>query len=157
MTTLNSMLGAPSTKLLNWKHIIWRKVESHVRRLQMRIAKAIKLGKYNRAKALQWILTHSFYAKCLAIRRVTQSRGKNTPGVDRVVWKTPTQKMKAALSLKRRGYKSLPLRRKYIFKKNGKQRPLGIPTMSDRGMQALHLLGLEPIFRNSRRQKLIRV
>lgn len=145
MTTLNTMLGAPSARLLNWKHIIWRKVESHVRRLQVRIAKAIKLGRYNRAKALQWILTHSFYAKCLAVRRVTQSKGKNTSGVDRVLWKTPTQKMKAALSLKRRGYKSLPLKRKHIPKKNGKLRPLGIPTMTDRGMQALHLLGLDPI------------
>lgn len=145
MTTLNSMLGAPSTRLLNWKHIIWHKVESHVRRLQMRIAKAIKLGRQNKAKALQWILTHSFYAKCLAVKRVTQSGGKNTPGVDKVLWRTPNQRMKAALSLKRRGYKSLPLRRIHIPKKNGKLRPLGIPDMPDRGMQALYLLGLEPI------------
>jgi RNA-directed DNA polymerase len=145
MTTLNLMLGAPSARQLNWKHIIWQKVEDHVRRLQMRIAKAIKLGRHNKAKALQWILTHSFYAKCLAVKRVTQSGGKNTPGVDKVRWKTPFQKMKAVLSLKRRGYKSLPLRRMHIFKKNGKLRPLGIPAMSDRGMQALHLLGLEPI------------
>lgn len=79
----------------------------------MRIAKAIKLGRQNKAKALQWLLTHSFYAKCLAVRRVTQSGGKNTPGVDKVIWKTPNQKMKAVLSLKRRGYKSLPLRRIY--------------------------------------------
>jgi RNA-directed DNA polymerase len=145
MTTLDLMIGAPSTRKLNWKHIIWRKVENHVRRLQMRIAKAIKLGRMNKAKALQWLLTHSFYAKCLAVKRVTQSRGKNTPGVDKVIWRTPNQKMKAALSLKRRGYKSLPLRRIHIPKKNGKLRPLGIPAMHDRGMQALHLLGLEPI------------
>lgn len=145
MTTLNLMLGAPSARQLNWKHIIWHKVENHVRRLQMRIAKAIKLGRQNKAKALQWILTHSFYAKCLAVKRVTQSSGKNTPGVDKVIWRTPKQKMKAVLSLKRRGYKSLPLRRIHIPKKNGKLRPLGIPAMPDRGMQALHLLGLEPI------------
>src|ERR1700722_8326573 len=145
MTTLDLMLGAPSTRTLNWKHIIWRNVENHVRRLQIRIAKAIKLGRQNKAKALQWILTHSFYAKCLAVKRVTQSSGKNTPGVDKVIWKTPNQKMKAVFSLKRRGYKSLPLRRIHIPKKNGKLRPLGIPAMRDRGMQALHLLGLEPI------------
>ena len=145
MTTLNLMLGAPSARKLNWKHIIWQKVENHVRRLQIRIAKAIKLGRHNKAKALQWLLTHSFYAKCLAVKRVTQSRGKNTPGVDKVIWRTPNQKMKAALSLKRRGYKSLPLRRIHIPKKNGKTRPLGIPAMPDRGKQALHLLGLEPI------------
>ncbi len=145
MTTLNLMLGAPSARILNWKHIIWRKVEDHVRRLQMRIAKAIKSERHNKAKALQWILTHSFYAKCLAVRRVTQSGGKNTPGIDKVLWKTPNQKMKAVLSLNRRGYKSLPLRRIHIPKKNGKLRPLGIPAMHDRGMQALYLLGLEPI------------
>src|SRR3989337_3617435 len=98
MTTLKSMIGAPSTKLLNWKHIIWRKVKGHVRRLQMRIAKAIKQGRHNKAKALQWILTHSFYAKCLAVKRVTQNGGKNTPGVDKVLWRTPNQKLKAALS-----------------------------------------------------------
>ena len=145
MTTLSLMLGAPSARLQNWKHIIWHKVESHVRRLQMRIAKAIKIGRHNKAKALQWILIHSFYAKCLAVKRVTQSKGKNTSGVDKVIWRTPNQKMKAVLSLKRRGYKSLPLRRIHIPKKNGKLRLLGIPAMPDRGMQALHLLGLEPI------------
>lgn len=145
MTTLNLMIGAPSARKLDWKRINWHQVEEHVRRLQIRIAKAIKLGHHNKAKALQWILTHSFYAKCLAVKRVTQSRGKNTPGVDKVIWRTPIQKMKAALSLKRRGYKSLPLRRTHIPKKNGKLRPLGIPTMPDRGMQALYLLSLEPI------------
>ena len=145
MTTLNSMIGAPSARLLNWIHIKWHKVEEHVRRLQMRIAKAIKQGRQNKAKALQWILTHSFYAKCLAVKRVTQNGGKNTPGVDKVVWRTPKQKLKAALSLKRKGYKSLPLRRIHIPKKNGKLRALGIPAMPDRGQQALHLLALEPI------------
>ena len=94
MTTLNLMLGAPSARQLNWKHIIWHKVENHVRRLQMRIAKAIKLGRQNKAKALQWILTHSFYAKCLAVKCVAQSSGKNTPGVDKVIWRTSNQKMK---------------------------------------------------------------
>ena len=145
MTTLNPTLGAPPTRFTNWKHIIWRQVENHVRRLQMRIAKAIKLGRHGKAKALQWILTHSYYAKLLAVKRVTQNKGKNTPGVDKVIWKTSSQKLKAANCLKRKGYKSLPLRRIYILKKNGKQRPLGIPTKSDMAQQALHLLALEPI------------
>lgn len=145
MTTLNLMIGAPSARKLDWKRINWHQVEEHVRRLQIRIAKAFKLGRHNKVKSLQRILTHSFYAKCLAVKRVTQSKGKNTPGVDKVIWRTPIQKMKAVLSLKRRGYKSLPLRRTHILKKNGKLRPLGIPTMPDRGMQALYLLGLEPI------------
>jgi len=143
MTTLN--VGAPSAKTISWKLINWDTVKSHVRRLQLRIAKAIKLGRYNKAKTLQWLLTHSFYAKLLAIKRVTQNKGKYTPGVDRVIWKTDKQKIQAANALKRRGYKSLPLRRIHIPKKNGKLRPLGIPAMIDRSQQALHLLALEPV------------
>jgi RNA-directed DNA polymerase len=143
MTTLN--VGAPSTRIINWKLIEWDTVKSHVRRLQLRIAKAIKQGHYCKAKSLQWLLTHSFYAKLLAVKRVTQNKGKNTPGVDRVIWKTDKQKIQAASVLKRRGYKSLPLRRIHIPKKNGKLRPLGIPAMIDRSQQALHLLALEPI------------
>jgi RNA-directed DNA polymerase len=142
-TSIN--VGAPSTRIINWKLINWETVKNHVRRLQLRIAKAIKQGRYCRAKSLQWVLTHSFYAKLLAVKRVTQNKGKNTPGVDRVIWKTDKQKIQAANALKRRGYRSQPLRRIYIPKKNGKLRPLGIPAMIDRSQQALHLLALEPI------------
>jgi len=95
--------------------------------------------------ALQWMLTHSFTAKLLAVKRVTENSGKRTPGVDDFRWKTPTQKLRAALSLSRKDYKAMPLRRLYILKKNGKQRPLGIPTMQDRAYQALHLLALQPV------------
>lgn len=145
MTTMTSTVGASSTKTTAWTSINWKTAESFVYRLQVRIAKAIKLGRYGKAKALQWLLTHSFYAKLLAVRRVTQNKGKNTPGIDGVVWKTAKQKMQAVNSLKRRGYKSSPLRRIYIPKKNGKLRPLGIPTKTDLAQQALHLLALEPI------------
>ena len=110
----------------------------------MRIAKATQQGKHGKAKSLQWILTHSHYAGLLAVRRVSRNSGAKTPGVDGVLWRTPTQKYLAALSLQRRGYKAQPLRRIYIPKKNGK-RPLGIPTMKDRAMQALYLLALKPI------------
>jgi RNA-directed DNA polymerase len=96
-------------------------------------------------KALQWLLTHSFSGKALAVKRVTENKGKRTPGVDRLIWRTPKAKLKAIETLKRRGYRPQPLRRVYIPKANGKQRPLGIPTMKDRAMQALYLLALEPI------------
>ncbi len=141
-----SSAGAPSTSALTWNAIKWQKVVVHVRRLQMRIAKAFREKKYGKAKALQWILTHSFYAKLLAVKRVVQNKGAKTPGVDGVVWNTTTQKMQAALSLKWKGYQTKPLRRIYIPKKQkGKLRPLSIPVMVCRAQQALHLLSLEPI------------
>jgi RNA-directed DNA polymerase len=108
--------------------------------------KAVQAGRHNKAKALQWLLTHSFSGKALAVKRVTENRGKNTPGVDQVVWETPAEKTLAIASLERRNYSPLPLRRIFIPKKNSKKkRPLGIPVMKCRAMQALHLLALEPI------------
>jgi RNA-directed DNA polymerase len=128
-----------------WNFIPWDKVKRIVRSLQRRIAKAISEGYRNKARSLQWLLTHSHAAKLLAVKRVTENKGKNTPGVDGVLWKSPTQKLKAAKSLSRKGYIAKPLRRVYILKKNGKQRPLGIPTMKDRAMQALFLSALDPV------------
>ena len=128
-----------------WDGINWADVQRQVRRLQTRIVKAIQESRHNKAKALQWLLTHSFSGKALAVKRVTENKGKNTPGVDKANWKTPRAKTNAIVSLKRRGYSALPLRRVLIPKKNGKTRPLGIPVMRCRAMQALHLLALEPI------------
>ena len=146
MTTMNySLIGASSACQIDWSLVCWTKVEEQVRRLQVRIAKAVREGRHGKAKALQWILSHSFSAKLLAVRRVTQNKGSKTAGVDRVVWTTPKQKMQATEDIKGRGYQPLPLRRIYIPKKNGKLRPLSIPTMADRVQQALHLLTLEPI------------
>jgi RNA-directed DNA polymerase len=105
-----------------------------VRRLQLRIAKAYREGRYNKAKSLQYLLTHSLSAKLLAVRRVAQNKGGNTPGVDGVIWKTAKQRGQAALELKRRGYRAQPLRRIYIPKRTGKLRPLSIPTMNCRAM-----------------------
>lgn len=137
--------GAPSRMPYSWDAIRWDPIEKNVTRLQMRIAKATREGHHNKAKALQWLLTHSLEAKLLAVKRVTSNTGAKTPGVDGVTWKTPEQKIQAVHQLKRRGYQPQPLRRIYIPKKNGKKRPLGIPTVADRAQQALHLLALEPI------------
>jgi RNA-directed DNA polymerase len=136
---------ASSHKEAHWHQIDWRQCHQAVRKLQTRIVKATQEGKHGRVKTLQWLLTHSFSAKTLAVKRVTENQGRKTPGVDQETWSTPETKSQAVLSLKRRGYKPLPLKRVYIPKSNGKRRPLGIPTMKDRAMQALYLLALEPI------------
>ena len=120
-------------------------------RLQRRIAKAVKEKHWGKAKALIHLLSKSFYAKLLAVFRVTNNKGGNIPGVDKIVWSNPADKLKAALNLKTRGYQTKPLRRIYILKKNGNlpagkagKRPLSIPVMHDRAMQTLYKMALEP-------------
>jgi RNA-directed DNA polymerase len=140
-----TIAGAVSHKAKNWHDIDWRAVNRHVRRLQVRIVKATQEGRWGKVKALQRLLTHSFSGKALAVRRVTENSGRRTSGVDKVLWDTPVGKMKAVRTLRQRGYQPQPLRRLYIKKSNGKLRPLGIPTMKDRAMQALYLLALDPI------------
>ena len=129
-----------------WDSIDWRKAEEHVGRLQERISKAYGKGRTSMAKRLSYLLVHSFYAKALAVRRVAeQNKGRHTPGVDKELWLTAEAKMDAVLRLNAGRYRSRPLRRIYIPKKNGKLRPLSIPTMYDRAMQALYALALDPI------------
>ena len=146
MTSVNLTLnGASPTS--QWNNLPWVTIEKEVKRIQVRIAKATKEGKKGKVKALQRLLTCSFYAKCLAVRRVVRNKGASTPGVDGTLWRTPCQRMKAVKSLKRRGYSPQPLKRIHIPKKNPKagKRPLSIPCMKDRAMQALWQLALDPI------------
>jgi RNA-directed DNA polymerase len=131
---------------LQWANVGWNKVEKHVNRLQTRITKAVKEQKWYLAKRLQYLLTHSFYAKLLAVKRVTQNKGKRTAGVDGEKWTTPKSKMNAAHRISDKRYKAKSLRRVYSPKPGSlKKRPLSIPTMYDRAMQALYALALRPI------------
>lgn len=129
---------------LDWHSINWKKVQRTVRRLQARIVKAVREGKWHKVKALVYLLTHSFSGRARAILRVVSNAGAKTPGVDGITW-TAKDCGAAFTQLRRRGYRPQPLRRVYIPKSNGRQRPLGIPTSIDRAMQALYLLGLDPI------------
>ena len=145
MSAAEMPAGAAPNLAPDWHSINWKAVYRNVRRLQARIVKAVREGRWNKVKALVYLLTHSFSGRALAILRVISNSGARTPGVDGILWNTPEAKSAAFKALRRHGYRPQPLRRVYIPKSNGKQRPLGIPTMTDRAMQALYLLGLDPI------------
>ena len=132
--------------LKSWNGIRWAETEAGVRRLQERIFRATEARDWMRVKNLQKLLSRSTAAKLLAIRKVTQQNGgKRTAGVDGVVCDTPAKRLKlfeSGLSLK--GYRPQPVRRVHIPKADGKRRPLGIPTVKDRVMQAIVKMALEP-------------
>jgi len=137
--------GAPFHEVTDWHAIDWQSANCNVRRLQARIVKATQEKRWCKVKALQRLLTHLFSGKVLAVRRVTENTGKNTPGVDKVTWNTPHKKINAVYSLRQKEYHPQPLRRISIPKKNGKRRNLGISAMKDRALQALYLLALDPV------------
>jgi len=132
-------------KTSNWNLIDWNEVTRQVCDLQTRIVKAMQKEDWKLVRSLQRLLTHSTAGKLLAVRQVTSNRGKRTPGVDGVVWNTPQAKYAAAESLTPKEYTAKPLRRVFIPKGGGKYRPLGIPTMFDRAVQALYKLALDPL------------
>ena len=140
-----NITGAPSTVANSWNQINWKLVKAHVYQIQMRIAKSIREGRWGKAQALQHLLSRSFYGRLWAVKRIISNKGSRTPGIDGVTWSSSGKRWRAALNLTVRGYHSQPLRRIYIPKKNGKKRPLGIPTLHDRAMQELFALGLRPI------------
>ena len=144
MSAVATPAGAVPNTTVDWHSINWKKVHRTVRRLQARIVKAVRESKWHKVRSLVYLLTHSFSGRAMAIKRVISNDGAKTPGVDGVTW-TSEDCNQAFTQLRRRGYRPQPLRRVHIPKSNGRKRPLGIPTMSDRAQQALHLLGLDPI------------
>ena len=85
---------AASDPAARWEQVDWSRCEHKVRRLQARIVKATQEGRHGKVKALQWLLTHSFHGRALAVKRVTHNQGKNAPGVDRAIWSTPASRYK---------------------------------------------------------------
>ena len=125
------LTGASPAEARDWTTINWPKVTATVYRLQMRIAKAIRIGRWGKAKALQRLLVNSYSAKILAVKRVTQNSGSKTPGIDGIIWKTAKDKSQSALALRKRGYNPLPLRRVAIPKQDPKKfRYLHIPMVT---------------------------
>jgi RNA-directed DNA polymerase len=110
MAQMAGVLGDDAAK---WNSIDWKEARQQVRRLQVRIAKAVQENRWNKVRSLQYLLTHSFYAKLLAVKRVTSNKGKKTPGIDGVLWRGARAKWRVACSLRRRGYHPQPLRRIY--------------------------------------------
>src|ERR1700678_203739 len=86
---------ASSAAVEHWDQIDWKRCEQQVARLQARIVKASREGRWGKVKALQRLLTCSFSGKALAVKRVTENKGKRTPGVDGAIWKTPGSKNNA--------------------------------------------------------------
>ena len=143
------MTGAGNVRIArrteDWKSLPWKQFQRNVFRLQRRIYKASFRGDFKCVRNLQRLLLRSFSARCLAVRQVSQdNRGKRTPGVDGVARLSPAQRMNMVETLRNLRRKPAPIRRVYIPKPNGEQRPLGIPTISDRALQALVKLALEP-------------
>jgi RNA-directed DNA polymerase len=145
MSAVATPAGAVPRDPPHWHSINWKTVGTTVRRLQARIVKAVQARRWGKVKALVYLLTHSFSGRATAILRVTTNDGAKTPGVDGETWNDPESKSEAIHALRSHGYQPMPLRRVHIPKSNGKKRPLGIPTLTDRAHQALHLLGLDPI------------
>ena len=110
MNETKTSCAPADNRSLTWDGMDWSKCEAYVRKLQARIVKAQKEGKHGKVKSLQWLLTHSFSAKALAVKRVTSNKGKNTSGVDKVLWHSPNAKVNAIKELRRRGYNPQPLK-----------------------------------------------
>jgi RNA-directed DNA polymerase len=129
-----------------WHSINWARCYRRVRSLQRRIVQAVQAGAWRKVKRLSSLLVHSLAARALAVKRVTENTGKKTPGVDGEVWNTPAKNAAAVARIGRwRGDRPAPLKRLYIPKKNGTQRPLSIPTLADRARPAVYLPALQPM------------
>jgi len=130
----------------DWDSVDWRRTARNVRNLRHRIFRATQAGDLRRVSSLQKLMLRSRSNILMAVRRVTQvNAGKNTPGVDKLVVKTPAGRGRLVDHLSTlQPWRASPARRVYIPRPDGRQRPLGIPTVLDRCLQARVKNALEP-------------
>jgi len=131
-------------KAEQWRTVPWNKFDKQIRKIQERIYKASFRNDLKEVRALQKVLVGLPAAKLIAVRRISQdNRGKKTPGVDGIASLSTAQRVKMVKELELDGTAD-SIRRVFIPKPDGRQRPLGIPTMKDRAKQTLLLMALEP-------------
>jgi len=130
----------------DWQYVDWHAANRMVRNLRQRIFAATQAGEWKQVHSLQKLLLRSYSNRLVSVRRVTQvNQGKYTPGVDKVVIKTPEARGRLVDVLQHyQPWRAQPVRRVYIPKANGKLRPLGIPVVIDRCIQAMVKNALEP-------------
>jgi RNA-directed DNA polymerase len=141
------MVNGPEGRSLDWDAVKWRTVEDEVRRLRQRIFAASQAGDHKKVRNLQKLMLRSRSNALVSVRRVTEiNAGRKTAGVDGKVVVTPEQKADLAdwVTHQAEPWSPRPVKRVHVPKSNGRRRPLGIPVIADRCLQALAVNALEP-------------